>query len=301
MTTYFKQATFATLLCAAAAAHAQTTSDVRKVAPFHAIELSGPYKVVITGQGAQALELSGQRKELDRIETIVKGDTLIVRPRARSGINITFNDDDERTTINIAAPGLRSLANSGSADVSLSQVEGDQFALNLSGSGDVDVYQLKTAKLNLTMRGSGDVKLAGAATALQVNAHGSGDLEACGLAVERASAVLRGSGEACVPGGTQQFSGEVHGSGELSVKQLRADKARLVVTGSGEIDIEGTVGALTADLSGSGSLDGENLVAQQANVTVRGSGSAEVRVKQAASSAPQLMRYDRKGASATRN
>ncbi|HEX8614173.1 MAG TPA: head GIN domain-containing protein [Telluria sp.] len=300
MTTLFKQATFATLLCAAAAANAQTMSDVRKVAPFHAIELSGPYKVVITAQGTQALELSGQRKKLERIETIVKGDTLIVRPRSRSGINISFNDD-ERATITIVAPGLRSLANAGSADVSLSQVDGDAFALNLSGSGDVEVFQLKTGKLDLNMKGSGDVTLAGAARALQVTANGSGEIEACGLAVERTSAVLRGSGEACVPGGTGQFLGEVHGSGELTVKQLRADKARLVVAGSGEIDIEGTVGTLTADLSGSGGIDGENLVAQQANVSVRGSGSAEVRVNQAGSSAAQLMRYDRKGASASRD
>ncbi|ATQ74791.1 hypothetical protein CR152_09850 [Massilia violaceinigra] len=300
MTTLLKQATFATLLCAAAASHAENISDVRKVAPFHAIELSGPYKVVITGQGTQALELSGQRKELERIETIVKGDTLIVRPRSRSGINISFNDD-ERATITIVVPGLRSLANSGSADVSLSQVEGEQFAMNLSGSGDVDVYQLKTGKLNLSMKGSGDVKLAGAARTLQLDAHGSGDIEACGLAVERSSAVLRGSGEACVPGGTGQFLGEVHGSGELTVKQLRADKARLVVAGSGEIDIEGTVGALTADLSGSGSVDGDNLVAQQASVSVRGSGSAEVRVKPNASAAAQLMHYDRKGASTSHN
>lgn len=301
MTTYFKQATFATLLCAAVSgAQAQTTSDVRKVAPFNAIELSGPYKVVINGQGTQALELSGERKELDRIETMVKGNTLVVRPRSRSGIDISFNDD-ERATINITAPGLRSLANAGSADVTVSQVGGDEFALNLSGSGDVELFQLKTGKLNLTMKGSGDVNLAGEARTLQVNAHGSGDIEACGLAVERTSAVLRGSGEACVPGGTQPFVGEVHGSGELTVKQLRADKARLVVAGSGEIEIEGTVGALTADLSGSGSVDGENLVAQQANMTVRGSGNAEVRVKQAATGTPQLMRYDRKGASATRD
>lgn len=300
MTTCLKQITFAALLCATAAASAQTTSEVRKLAPFHAIALSGPYKVVITGQGTQALELSGQRKELERIETLVKGDTLIVRPRSRIGINISFNDE-ERSTIHITVPGLRSLSNAGSADVTLSQVEGEQFALNLSGSGDIEVFQLKTGKLDLTMKGSGDVKLAGAARALQVNAHGSGDIDACGLAVERSSAVLRGSGEACVPGGAGQFVGEVHGSGELTVKQLRADKARLVLAGSGEIDIEGTVGALTAELSGSGGIDGENLVAQQANVSVRGSGSAEVRVKQASSGAAQLMRYDRKGASASRD
>ncbi|CUI08072.1 DUF2807 domain-containing protein [Massilia sp. P8910] len=300
MTTYLKQATFATLLCAAAASHAQATSDVRKVAPFHAIELSGPYKVVITGQGTQALELSGQRKELERIETIVQGDTLIVRPRSRGGIHISFGAD-ERTTITIAAPGLRSLANAGSADVSLSQVDAEQFALKLSGSGDVEAYQLKTGKLQLTMKGSGDVKLAGAARTLQVDAHGSGDLDACDLAVERSSAVLRGSGEACVPGGGGQFSGEVHGSGELTVRQLRADKARLVVTGSGEIGIDGTVGSLSADLNGSGSVEGENLVAQQATVTVRGSGSAEVRVKPTATATAQLMHYDRKGASTSRD
>ncbi|UOD27697.1 DUF2807 domain-containing protein [Massilia violaceinigra] len=299
MTTLFKQATFATLLCAAAAASAQDISDVRKVAPFHAIEVSGPYTVEIQGQGTQSLQLSGPRKELERIDTIVQGDTLIVRPRSTSGINISFNDK-ERIIVRITAPGLRSLTKSGSGDVSARNVESPQFALNVSGSGDVEMFQLKTDKLNVSMKGSGDVDLDGDATVLQASAEGSGDFDACSLNVKRSSAVLRGSGEVCVPGGTEEFSGELHGSGELTVKQLQADKARLVVTGSGEVDIDGSVGTLTADLNGSGSIEADKLVAQQANVSVRGSGNVEVRVKQAGNGAAQLMRYDRKGAKATR-
>ncbi|NHZ99383.1 head GIN domain-containing protein [Massilia sp. CCM 8734] len=299
MTTLFNYATCATLLCAAATAHAEDIYDVRKVAPFHAIEVSGPYTVEIKGLGQQELALSGPRKELDDIETIVKGDTLIVRPRSPGGINIRFNRK-ERVTIKIRAPGLRSLSNAGSADVSARDVESAQFALNVSGSGDVEMFQLKTEKLNVSMQGSGDVDLGGDVGVLQANVNGSGSFDACSMNLKRASAVLRGSGEVCVPGGSEEFLGELHGSGELTVKQLQADKARLVVTGSGEIDIDGAVGTLVADLNGSGSIDAEELVVQQPNVTVRGSGNVEVRVKAAGNGAAQLMRYDRKGAKASR-
>jgi hypothetical protein len=94
-------------------------TEQRAVGAFTAIELSGPCKVVVRAQGKPSLELSGERKQLDDIETVVRGDTLVGRPVARNAFHFSLGKRRDSVTVNITASMLKSLKMNGSGEVEL--------------------------------------------------------------------------------------------------------------------------------------------------------------------------------------
>src|SRR4051812_5591488 len=101
-------ATLAVGAVAVNTSHAETSSkqritEQRKVAPFKAIETSGPYQVTIKAQGVAAVEVSGDAKQLADVETFVVGETLYVRPVKRFNFVFSFGKSKESVVVNIAA------------------------------------------------------------------------------------------------------------------------------------------------------------------------------------------------------
>jgi hypothetical protein len=257
-------------------------TEQRPVGAFSAIELAGPWHVVIDAQGKPGLSLSGERKELDDIETVVRGDTLVVRSRERNGIHfhIGFGSrkDRDEPTVHITAASLKSLKMSGSGDAELNRMNGDAFSIVNSGSGD--------------LRASGSVRR------LSVSSGGSGDLDLRDLQPADVSLDMNGSGDVELARLTSTLSAQVRGSGDLNADGLRATRVEAHMHGSGDVHLAGTVATLNAELSGSGELDARRLNAGHAEVQVHGSGNAAVRVLDAGAKGAQgrLLLVDRSGA-----
>lgn len=159
-------------------------TENRTVAPFTSINLDGPFRVIVTAQGANAIELSGPRKKLAAIETTVSGDTLSVRQQSKktSGWHFNFNwNDDHKTqvTVRISAAALKSL--------------------RTGGSGDVDLQQFQGQALSLTSEGAGAIHASGAVQALTVTSSGSGDFELRGLKAGSLNVVSNGPGTSTRP------------------------------------------------------------------------------------------------------
>jgi len=116
---------------------APVTVDKRAVGAFNAIELAGPFRVIVS-EGAPRLELSGEPRQLAEIETEVRNGTLVVRQRSRNSFGIHWGRRDHaEVVVRIGASGLKSLSNSGSGDVELEAVGGERFVLNSQGPGDI--------------------------------------------------------------------------------------------------------------------------------------------------------------------
>ncbi|QNA99249.1 GIN domain-containing protein [Massilia sp. Se16.2.3] len=215
MTTQHKHiAVAAFLLCAGfAGMHSVTaeerrpavTTQQRPVAAFDAIEVSGPFRVVVS-EGAPRLDLLGDAKQLAEIESEVRGGTLVVRQRSRWGIHFG-KDNRPEVVVRIAASGLKKLVNNGSGDVEVDAIKGERFVLaaqgpgdvrargavrvlevNGSGSGELDLRGVQAANVALTMSGPGDVRLGSVGNDLNARVSGSGDLEADDVRVVRAVA-----------------------------------------------------------------------------------------------------------------
>lgn len=280
------------------ASHAESpagpVSQQRSVQPFSAIELSGHYKVVVRAQGRQALELRGERKELDEIETFVRGDTLVVRPVQRNGFHFSWGKR-ETPTISITASQLKSLRMSGSGDVELAQLSGDRFSLSVdgpgdlqasgavrelavraSGSGDLDLHRVKSANVDLDMSGAGDVRLSGVGNALAATLSGSGDLEADGLRLARLDARMSGPGGMKLSGSARELRLEASGPGDFEACGLAVEAASTVQHGPGSACVSGNIKKFDAEVHGSGELQASGLQAASAIVRLGGPGNARL-------------------------
>ncbi|HBI68966.1 MAG TPA: hypothetical protein DDZ22_08070, partial [Massilia sp.] len=129
--------------------HGAHTTEKRTVPAFDAIELAGPFRVIVT-DGPPGLELSGDPARLADIETTVRNGKLVVRQKSRWNIQLSFGKKHEEVVVRIGAAGLRSLDTSGSGDVELERVAGPRFSLTSSGPGDVhargEVRELRVAQ-----------------------------------------------------------------------------------------------------------------------------------------------------------
>jgi hypothetical protein len=230
-------------------------TEQRQVGAFSAIELSGPYHVVIDAQARQAVQVSGERKRLDDMEVVVRGDTLIVRPVSKISFSFGFQKHSETPTVTIGAAGLKSLRMSGSGDVELDQAGGERFTLVTTGPGD--------------LRASGAVRQ------LVVESSGSGDLDLRRMKVGGADVSMHGPGDVKLQNVSDTLDAELHGSGELAAS-MTGKRLLLKMTGPGDARIDGSVDQISAQISGSGSLEGRRLSVGQSDIAVRGPGSAAV-------------------------
>ena len=274
-------------------AGAAVATERRAVTAFSAIELAGPYHVVIDAQAKPALELSGDRKQLAEIETVVRGDTLVVRPVQRNGFFFNFGKRRETVTVRIGASALKRVTVAGSGDVEIDHLKGDSFTLagngpgdvhasgavrqltvTSSGSGDLELQHLKAGDVDLTLNGPGDVELADVSGTLAVQAGGSGDLEADGLRASKVTARMRGPGNVKLSGSARELDLEMSGSGDFEGCDLRIDGgARSVQRGPGNACVAGAIRKFDGEVDGSGELAVRGLQAGTAQLRMNGPGN----------------------------
>lgn len=269
--------------------------EQRTVGAFSAIDASGPFDIVVQAQGAPGLALTGERDQLEQVETFVRGDTLVLRPTGRVRWTFGYTPQRRHVSISVGAPQLARLRMAGSGDVTLEQVAGErialilegpgdlqasgqvrELALRVSGSGDARLERLRAGKVDLTMSGPGDVDLAGIDGELQARIGGSGDLTAQRLALTRLDARLSGPGNAQLRGTVAEFQAQVSGSGDIDGADLDVARASIVLRGPGNTALGRVADTLDADLRGSGDLQA-TLDGQQVMLTSSGPGHAELR------------------------
>jgi hypothetical protein len=268
-------------------------TEQRPVTAFGAIELAGPYRVVIDAQAKPSLELSGERKQLADVETFVRGDTLVVRPVQRNGFFFSFGKRREMVTVRIGAAGLQRLTVTGSGDVDIDRIAADRFTLTdtgpgdvrasgtvrqltvaSSGSGDLNLHRLKAGDVDLTMNGPGDVHLSDVGGTLSAQVGGSGDLDVDGLRATKVTARMRGPGDVKLTGSARDLDLEMSGSGDFEGCDLRIDGgAHTVQRGPGNACVAGTIRKLDGEVDGSGELAVRGLQAGAAQLRMNGPGN----------------------------
>ena len=180
-------------------------TETRDVGDFTGLDLRGSANVKIAvGQKARVvLELDDNLLPL--IQTEVRNGQLVIDNqqsyRSSRGLNVS-----------ITVPEMQQLAVHGAGDISIVNLDSDQFVVDLNGSSDVTALG-SARKLTVTINGSGTVHLedvvANEATA---TIRGSGDIRLHVL--EELSANILGSGDIRYRG-TPQVSKSIQGSGSI--------------------------------------------------------------------------------------
>jgi len=229
-----------TLFAVTLQAQAQTR-EVRKVGAFTRVSFGAPGKLYLRQGATQKVEVEGTKDFLEKLETRVDGDRLIIG-REGSWKDWGWNwDDDDRVNVYITMPTLE--------------------GLGVSGSGDlIAETKFTVADLDLKVSGSGSMK---------IEADASGDVDAD----------VSGSGDIDLTGKCQNFESHVSGSGRVKMNETISRTAAFGVSGSGKIEASGTASEVKTSISGSGKLLAADLVADKCDIRISGSGDVEINVK----------------------
>ena len=235
--------------CTCTAAVVADEQEVRDLSTFTEISLHCPAAVTLVQDGDHQIEIQADEDVIDRIETNVDGDRLVITLEDRW---FNWGDRDDNIKLRISFADLTAVNVHGSSDVegeslaletfaanikgsgsiTLDEVSAETLSISISGTGDVEIDSLDTDSVVTVIRGSGNVELAGHANDLEATIQGSGDLTTDDLKTEVVSVVINGSGDA-----------RVHADATLDA----------IVRGSGDIRYEGTA-EVTQQIYGSGDV-----------------------------------------------
>jgi hypothetical protein len=164
------------------------------------------------------------------VETVVEGDTLVVRMKRNVNV-ITFGHDDTRVDVEFAQ--LTATQQRGSGDLHIRGLEAPRLESSIAGSGDLKMENAQLGSFALRIDGSGDVAVEGKADEAKFSIDGSGDIAAERLVARRVEVAIRGSGDARV-NATEALDARVAGSGDI-VYRGHPHQVSRDVAGSGSV------------------------------------------------------------------
>lgn len=167
------------------------TSEVRELAAFDAIEVSGAVELVLRQGSEHRVAVSSDGADLANLVTEVVRGTLRIHQKPQERRLFGFGGFDDYV-VEVTLPELVALDASGGTDVRVDgPISGERLAVDASGAADVTLT-VDVVDLEVNTSGGSDLTLTGSATRLEVHSSGGSDLAAGRLAA--ASANVRSSG-----------------------------------------------------------------------------------------------------------
>lgn len=203
----------------------------RTVSSFNRITSAVDAITYVTQEGSFKLSIEAQQNILDKIETPVLNERLIVR--FKKGTRLGSHDP---IVVRISAPAIKGLGVEGSGDLQTTNdiVCPDGLDLQLSGSGDLKVKGIDVGgELTASISGSGSITaLSGWANNAKYSISGSGGIYMLPVSVKKVRAEISGSG---------------------NVKTRATETLDVSISGSGNVWYEGNP-LITTKISGSGNV-----------------------------------------------
>jgi hypothetical protein len=201
----------------------------RQVAAFTALRIDGPVDVDAHPGANPGVTVHADDNVEPLIETVVEGDTLVVRLAKGASFRTSH---DMRVEVEFGT--LAATAQHGSGDLHITSVKGARLESTIAGSGDLQIDDAQLGSFSVSVAGSGDVKVSGHADSAKYSVAGSGDISAANLAARRVDVSLSGSGDAHV-NASEAVDARVAGSGDVVISGHPHDVSRRV-SGSGSIE-----------------------------------------------------------------
>lgn len=212
--------------------HGYTTTQVRTVDAFTAIDFSFPVKaeIIISPGATPTVELTSYENVLSYIKTDVKGNTLHIT--GAENVNLEINKD---VLVRITVGSLSELDISGAAEANITgAITGQKFSLDASGAAEIVIAELRTTELSVDLSGAGAVVISnGAASTASYDLSGAAEVKAFGLQTETAKVEISGMGDVELSV-SQKLTAEISGAGEIKYRgspQVQSD-----ISGAGEIN-----------------------------------------------------------------
>ncbi len=194
---------------------AADTTETRRVKDFTTVQLTGSSSVTIKEGNGFAVQVTGAKEALNKAETRVKGDTLVLSVKDRGW----FTTSSKEVHFDITMPRIKGVKLTGSGDVDLDDsVTTESIDLSVTGSGDISADTITAKNMVLTVTGSGNIRIDR-------------------VEVIAGEAVIKGSGDIEVAGEVHTQRVRVMGSGNFKGWKLSAQVAQGSIMGSGDVDL----------------------------------------------------------------
>ncbi|MCP4919252.1 MAG: DUF2807 domain-containing protein [Proteobacteria bacterium] len=215
------------LACIVVEGSGVTVTESREVEDgFGALAVSSHIDVDWTSTDTSEVRVTCDDNLQDHVRVFVEDEVLHVTTE-----DATWIQPGGSCFVEVDAPCLFAIESSGSGDVSVDTVCGEELIVSMSGSGDIDIDQIDVDALITSQSGSGDLRIGGTCDHALVNGSGSGDLAARATTCRTA---------------------EINTSGGGDVELTVTEHAEVSTSGSGDVDL---FGACEVDGSSSGSGD----------------------------------------------
>ena len=198
---------------------------------FSAVEATGPDDVDVRVGSGFSVRAEGDTGIMARLEIVRNGDTLEIRRKSNSGFS-WGGGDRGHLKIYVTMPRITAAEVTGSGDMAIDHVEGDEFKVDATGSGNVAIASITVQNADFSLTGSGNVSTSGSAKTGSFSIQGSGDIDAAKLTLGQADVRVMGSG---------------------GLTAMVAGPAKVDVMGSGDVTLTGGAKCTTSKM-GSGSI-----------------------------------------------
>ena len=203
------------------------------VGAFDRLEVAGPYDVTVATGNAPSVRASGGERAIEKMVVEVKGGTLSIHPKKRSGFSFGWSKSHP-VKLTVTVPSLAAAEIAGSGDLSVDKVAGDSFEAGVAGSGNLRLGETNVKRLKAGIAGSGEINAGrGRATVAEYEIAGSGDIDGAAIIAETASVSIAGSGNVTAHA-TSTASVDIAGSGDVRV--TGGAKCSVSKAGSGNVD-----------------------------------------------------------------
>ncbi|WP_396268832.1 head GIN domain-containing protein [Ideonella sp.] len=203
----------------------------RAVSAFSKLRLEGSFTVEAKSASSVQVSVRADDNLADLIETVVEGDTLVVRGKPKTSWRTS-----SPMVVSVSFTQLQGAELRGSGDLNIHKLQADRFSAAVSGSGDMRLEGAQLSSLTANLAGSGDLNANGTAQQVDVNLAGSGDVDLSKLLARQAKVNLAGSGDVNVHA-AESVEVNLIGSGDVRVWGKPAKVSRKVV-GSGDIHLK---------------------------------------------------------------
>lgn len=188
---------------------AKSITQTREVENFTAIELRGAGEINITVGEPAAVTLEGRERTLERVDTRVSGETLIIDVAKTRG----WFSDFGKLKIDIAMPELKSLESNGAGEITVKGLSGGEQRVRLAGAHELTA-EGALDRLDIEVSGAGSVdyeKVVAVEAKVRVNGAGSVDVHA----TESLDAEVNGVGAIEYSGDPKKVESNLHGLGTI--------------------------------------------------------------------------------------
>lgn len=214
--------------CQAVVGSGTVTTTSREVPAFRRVSVgSGIDATIATGARAVAVRTDDNLQPL--VETVVEGDTLVVRLRPLTWV--TVHGALEATIANDLLEGLDA---SGGATITSALTPVPTLAVTASGGSRITASPVASTTVRLEASGGSQVTLSGAASGGSAVASGGSDLQLRGLPLESLTIHLSGASDL-----------QARVSGALAGSASGASTATIVGTPSSSVEVSGASRVVT--------------------------------------------------------